>query len=158
MIPNELPSHLVEIWNIESLRVLETIQPLPPHGFISVAGVARMMGWPWWRALMRHTDRPHILDCGAAAGLAACALREGQKWVVFDGPDIQAASLQALADICEARLLRTRPPAFALGMPPYDTYRRNQLAHYFNAEAPPDSPRPERTLSRTDGSSNDAAL
>ncbi|MCQ9155999.1 hypothetical protein [Acidomonas methanolica] len=106
-----------------------------PFGLISAPGAGAALGGPWWRGLMAGLDLPHVLDCGANAALAAWAMRQGQAYVVFEGPPAQRVSLLVLAETCGSTLLLRRPDAFLLTDDP-TPYRRRRLADYLAAPQP----------------------
>ncbi|AQS88633.1 hypothetical protein AA101099_0205 [Neoasaia chiangmaiensis NBRC 101099] len=130
-----LPAHIVEVMTPEALSLLKGMATAQPYAIISAPGAASALGAPWWRAFTADTSAPSILDCGPAAGIAALALRQGQRFVVFTGLPSQARGLRALAGTCHGIVLDHRPRAFVLGLAPYDAYQRQRLETYLRTPA-----------------------
>ena len=92
--------------------------------FASAPGAGCYGGARWWRLVVDGAAQAHpglvaadILDCGAEAGRAVEALREGCRTVVLD------PACRAWDDVAEraaalgARLLATTPPALDMAVP-----------------------------------------
>lgn len=131
-----LPARIVEIACVQTLTLLEAVGSSEPVALISAPGAGLALGGPWWRALMQDNARPHILDCGTAAAVAAWAMRHGQAYVVFSGAPAQRRALGALAKTCGAHVLDTRPDALSLGLPPYSDYHCLKLTNFLASATP----------------------
>lgn len=101
------------------------LQPGLPVTLISAPGAALFAGPPWWIAMLmalraEHPgfDFPDVLDCGDAPGLAAQALRLGQRRIIFSpAAPLLAEGIAALAATCGAEVWAEAPPALDLARP-----------------------------------------
>ena len=86
-----------------------------PVTLASASGAAATVGPQWFAEVVANAMAEHpgaqvsaILDCGAAAGLALAALRQGIKRVRFTGLASTAAKLSAIARRQGAEVVRGR--------------------------------------------------
>ncbi len=93
-----------------SLRVNCTVVSPPDAGCV--------MGVPWWMALVADCPLPALLDCGQAAGYAACALRMGVSGVIAHVSVAQHRALVSLAQMTGGHVMEQRPAS--LDLPPRD--------------------------------------
>ena len=108
--------------------------------FASAPGAACYGGGRWWRLVVDGTAAAHpglvaadILDCGAEAGRAVEALREGCRMVVLDPASRAWDDVAERAATLGVQLLRTLPPALDMAMP--GASRR--LAAWLDGALPP---------------------
>lgn len=125
-----LPHKIVALPDASLLPLLGQLGSSVPYAVISGEGLGPIMGFPWWRALTESLDVPTIFDAGYAASLAACALREGQKWVVCTANTPSIETVSEIARLHNAHILRKRPDSLTLGRPPHNAYRIDQLHKY----------------------------
>ncbi|AHI26787.1 hypothetical protein H845_2880 [Komagataeibacter xylinus E25] len=85
---------------------------------VSPPGAGCVMGVPWWVALVAACPLPALLDCGQAAGYAACALRAGVHGVITHAPVAQHHALVSLARVTGGHVMTHRPAS--LDLPPRD--------------------------------------
>lgn len=83
---------------------------------VSPPGAGCVMGAPWWVALVADCPLPALLDCGQAAGYAACALRAGVRGVIAHVPVAQHRALASLAQVTGGHVMARRPAS--LDLPP----------------------------------------
>ncbi|MBE7730633.1 hypothetical protein [Komagataeibacter sp. FXV3] len=85
---------------------------------VSPPGAGCVMGVPWWTALVADCPLPALLDCGQAAGYAACALRAGVCGVIAHVSVAQHRALVSLAQVTGGHVMERRPAS--LDLPPRD--------------------------------------
>lgn len=96
-----------------------------PVTLVSAPAAAVFAGAAWWLALAAELRRTHpafgfpdVLDCADAPGLAAQALRLGQRRIAFSSPfPGLVARIAALGADCGAEVLPCLPPALDLARP-----------------------------------------
>ena len=100
-----------------------------PLVLLSAPGAGCYGGARWWRLVVDSVDPARkrliaadILDCGAEAGRAVEALREGCRLVVLDPASLAFDDVADRAHSVGARLLALSPPALDLGM--HNAHRR----------------------------------
>jgi hypothetical protein len=101
------------------------LAPGLPVTLVSAPAAAVFAGAAWWLALLAELRRAHpafgfpdVLDCGDAPGLAAQALRLGQRRIAFSSPvPGLVARIGALGVECGAEVLPCLPPALDLAQP-----------------------------------------
>lgn len=101
------------------------MEPGLPVTLVSAPGAALFAGAAWWLALIAELraghpgfEVPDVLDCADAPGMAAQALRLGQRRIAFSSPFPGLVTrIAALGAACGAQVLPCLPVALDLAQP-----------------------------------------
>ncbi|CAI3927727.1 unnamed protein product [Commensalibacter communis] len=131
LIQTELPcfvvNHLAHIYFIAefikktSINPRNTSENSPSFSIISPPNAVTYLGVRWWLAfintastILPRKNFVNILDCYDHAGLAMAAIREGQKYILFESESPHSSLLKNRAEQTNTIFITNKPSSFNL--------------------------------------------